>query len=474
MATIIKVHGTFNNGIELGDHGDRWWQEGSEFWQELSELVVSESGELKFERCKWGGENSATTRWSTGNALLDQMQALERQGEKYCVIGHSHGGSVIAAALVTAAKQKLRLPGLSRWLTVGTPFLQFQKRGLLFSRLDLWGKALYLTFLALGLLYVGLAAMKMSGRLLVDIIALTVPLLPFVLAHAFFWSRDRKRFSLFRPRVIQRAKDMFQPRWISFRHERDEAILGLGVLPNIDIPIFSKAFIAGPLSTVLVFLAPAILLAMIVLFSDLSSASLLDDFNRNLSQFSDREEKTAFVMGLIATAIATLIVFYVLSVIVVLVAHYPSTWLSAFLSGFSNRQTWHQIRQSAFGNDSPLVEAVAAGDRPVWSDKSSRPLPNDVADELTSLADDAARAAVSKLRDGLQILAFAEGNDQKSKFVANYLTWDELVHTTYFKVPRFRKLVAYAIAQSPGFRASAKFMSDPDYATAARWYEHCC
>jgi hypothetical protein len=54
---------------------------------------------------------------------------------------------------------------------------------------------------------------------------------------------------------------------------------------------------------------------------------------------------------------------------------------------------------------------------------------------------------------------------------ASYLTWDELIHTAYFNIPRFRKLVAYAIAQADGFQATEAFKADPDYATVAGWYD---
>ena len=52
-----------------------------------------------------------------------------------------------------------------------------------------------------------------------------------------------------------------------------------------------------------------------------------------------------------------------------------------------------------------------------------------------------------------------------------YLTWDELIHTSYFKTAHFRKLVAYSLAQFKGFRVTAAFKQDPDYPRVAAWYE---
>jgi len=53
----------------------------------------------------------------------------------------------------------------------------------------------------------------------------------------------------------------------------------------------------------------------------------------------------------------------------------------------------------------------------------------------------------------------------------DFLTWGELIHTSYFVVPRFRKLVCYAIAHSPGFKPTEEFKRDPDYPLMLRWLE---
>ena len=113
---------------------------------------------------------------------------------------------------------------------------------------------------------------------------------------------------------------------------------------------------------------------------------------------------------------------------------------------------------------------MTAAERPAWAAISPAPLPDELGEEVSAFADAAAAQSVSKLRRAVQLLAFSEGEQGKSDLLAEYLTWDELIHTAYFKVARFRKLVAFAIAHSPGFRPSDKFRSDPDFATVARWY----
>jgi hypothetical protein len=85
--------------------------------------------------------------------------------------------------------------------------------------------------------------------------------------------------------------------------------------------------------------------------------------------------------------------------------------------------------------------------------------------------DRAAASAFAKFRKALSTIVTSEDKDTRSFFFSEYLTWKELIHTSYFNAPRFRLLVAYAIAHSPGFRPSAALTSHPDYELVARWYE---
>ena len=119
MATIFTVHGTNASGPE---EGTSWWQRGSPFQRHVRELVEPVSGELKFQPIVWDGENSESSRRHAANALLGFMRSAEQANEPYCVIGHSHGGSVIANALLQGVVRKNSFQGLKQWITVGTPF----------------------------------------------------------------------------------------------------------------------------------------------------------------------------------------------------------------------------------------------------------------------------------------------------------------------------------------------------------------
>jgi hypothetical protein len=87
------------------------------------------------------------------------------------------------------------------------------------------------------------------------------------------------------------------------------------------------------------------------------------------------------------------------------------------------------------------------------------------------MSDEAAARSVAKFRSAVSELVALEHASDARQAVTKYLTWTELIHTSYFHAPGLRKLIAYAIAQSPGFRPTEAFARDPDYPKVAAWYE---
>ena len=98
-------------------------------------------------------------------------------------------------------------------------------------------------------------------------------------------------------------------------------------------------------------------------------------------------------------------------------------------------------------------------------------LPNSIGDQIAEFSDQHASKSISKFRNALSHLGLSQTEGSQLKVLAEYLTWKELIHNSYFEIPAFRKLVAYAIAQSDGFRATDQFKNDPDYGLVAKWYE---
>ena len=109
MATIITVHGTFAHAnapdAPAGSAADpQWWEIPSTFEHDLRELVDAREGQLEVKPFTWGGDNSEVERRLAGLRLSKELRELEARNEPYCVIGHSHGGSVVSTALLSSAR----------------------------------------------------------------------------------------------------------------------------------------------------------------------------------------------------------------------------------------------------------------------------------------------------------------------------------------------------------------------------------
>ena len=260
--------------------GDTWWQKGSPFEANLREMVETDDGELTWQPVIWDGANSETSRRAAGKDLYQKMQVLEERGEPYSVIGHSHGGSVISAALMESAAKSNKLEHMKGWLTVGTPFIQTKKDRFLFDRLGLFGKAIYMALISifmLILLGIILGAPNMTlnrfGELMIFAVIMLVPFLLFYSALQLFSSR--KKSHLYKKKTVLFAKDRFRSRWLSLWHKNDEAVQGLKSLKALKLDIFDKNFAISPINLLSVFILPVILLAIV------GSPAIMNKFHQN-------------------------------------------------------------------------------------------------------------------------------------------------------------------------------------------------
>src|SRR5438105_6993814 len=120
---IVFVHGT--GASNPADEGKKWWQLQSTFSNELGGLQSRAIATLPFH---WSGLNSELARRRAGQALFERLLQTDQSGQRYHLVGHSHGGSVIWHALTLSAAQGKRLANLRSWCTVGTPFLTVAPR----------------------------------------------------------------------------------------------------------------------------------------------------------------------------------------------------------------------------------------------------------------------------------------------------------------------------------------------------------
>lgn len=124
--TVITVHGT-NDGAQ-GDAGSLWWQTGSDFSKKLQALATEQGAGLTIRPFHWDGANSDVSRRNAAGRLRSALRAALKRDGVATVIGHSHGGNVIAYALEDSGLARAHASGRLKVVSVGTPFLPARRR----------------------------------------------------------------------------------------------------------------------------------------------------------------------------------------------------------------------------------------------------------------------------------------------------------------------------------------------------------
>lgn len=277
MATIITVHGTFAAPTAAGADGVmpelQWWESGSAFEKDMHQFVEARDGELNFVPFSWGGNNSETERRDAGERLTKLVRELETKSEPYCIVGHSHGGSIVGDALLASAARRRPLANLKRWITVGTPFLKLRKELWLLTRLSLMRKVIFVASMMLLLMFiVYLTATQLGAER--SIFGTTFPrvwiftgLLASLPALVFYivlsWLDSRSMLGYHR-RTTRRASSNFSARWLPLSHPDDEAIQGLSLLPDARLDFFDRSFAVSSITLLSVIALPIIYFAILL------------------------------------------------------------------------------------------------------------------------------------------------------------------------------------------------------------------
>lgn len=607
VATVVTVHGTYAHSGGMaealqigGDTPPEWWQQNSEFEADLKRAVTgSADGTLDVVPFTWSAANSETDRRKGGTALLKVLRQLDARGEPYALVGHSHGGSVIAAALIESVARGAPLTHLKRWITVGTPFVGMRRERFLFTRLTLTRKVVFVGSLMLAMMflfYVG--AEVFSGALSqwqagdYEELAFSGAMmsLPVAFFYLMFRFLDNRELVGYRRGTAKKAREAYGHMWLPLCHKDDEAVHGLRFLPKVDLHFFDDDFAAGALTKAAIVALPLLYLvlvtspSMMLGISDFLQSKVygverfagvnqtarrargeLRDIRRRMRdaeqqaergmdaqqaeeararareyrrqmwqrrrdieikfpEFVDAERAQRFkerflerngqtcrgarlcgmghdyflnskllfhavtdelthavvnddtlggtagsIVRLLIPIVLVPVVFALIALGVLAVIQYLASYLSVWISRMLNRLTRAEVKRSSFGNDTEGEVVTGADYGPSWLDPVVGILPEQVSNEISDHSNTMMAQSVVKFRNAIGTLAFAESEDRKSSLVESYLSWKELVHTCYFDVSGFRKIVAYAISQTPGFMPTETFQHDPDYTQVAAW-----
>lgn len=609
MATVVTVHGTFAHSggtaeaLHIGgDTPPEWWQAGSEFEADLKKLVTgSADGRLDVVPFRWSASNSEIDRRRGGAELLKLLRGLDAKGEPYVVVGHSHGGSVISAALVESVARGKPLTHLQRWITVGTPFVGMRRERFLFTRLTLTRKVIFVASFMLAMMflfYVGSeifsGAFKAWQASDYEELAFSGAMmsLPIAFFYLVFRYLDNRELIGYRRGAAEAARQAYGDKWLPLCHKDDEAVHGLRYLPKVNLHFFGDDFAAGWLTKAAIVALPLIYLMIVMSprtmlgISDFlqskvygverfagvdhtarrargelhemrrkmreaeeqaergMDASQAEDARERARQirrdmwqrrrdieikfpeFVDAERAQRFkqrflekdgrvcrggrlcgmgndyflnskllfhvvtdelthavvndeaiggaagsIVRLLVPIVLVPVAFALLALGVLAIIQYIASHLSVWISRALNRLTRAEVKRSSYGNDTEGEVVTGADYGPSWLDPVVAFLPDRVANEISDHSNAMMAQSVAKFRNAIGSLAFSDGEEKKSSLIESYLSWKELVHTCYFDVAAFRKIVAHIISQSEGFAPTEAFVRDPDYADVSVWVE---
>lgn len=385
---IVFVHGT--GSANPADEGQKWWQLKSAFSNELGALQACAIAALPFH---WSGLNSELARRRAGQALLDRLRQMEESGQRYHLVGHSHGGSVIWHALTLSAAQGKRLANLRSWCTVGTPFLTVAPR---WPNIWRWVTALVVTVAFSSLVYTSGALELPSiaseiwrdGRRwsLIGYLALlsaAAVLWIWAVGRALLPAAARLRYSS-KLGIPATAASWYGENWLGLWHPLDE-------------PINSLAGTLGPAPKI----APR------------------------------RKESLLF---------RTIPVLW-------------TVWDTVLVRA-ADEFAWRQVTSRAQGADLVNQSVLDVGRAPKPLEPGFNPLPHQLADEMTALANEHSEGLVASMRALLETAYDQRNTETIADRVGTLLTFQELIHTSYFGQPAVAKMIAAHIDQcaAPGGR----------------------
>jgi hypothetical protein len=173
-------------------------------------------------------------------------------------------------------------------------------------------------------------------------------------------------------------------------------------------------------------------------------------------------------LRLLVPVVLVPLVFAMIALGVLAVIEYIAAFVSSLLSRGLNALTLSEMKRSTFGNDTEGEVVLGADYGPLWLEPVTCLLPDDVSREITDHSNAMASQSLAKFRNAISTLAFSE-EDNKGGLITHYLSWKELVHTCYFDVESFRKIVALSISQAEGFMPTEAFLADVGFARTGQW-----
>lgn len=462
---IITVHGTGDTADSID--GSKWFQRGSQFSEALKQRLLDRSLAAEIVPFLWSGANSASEREKGAERLAATIRRTAPGYSGVHVLGHSHGGNVAndAAVLLGWGRQKPRTKEpIASLTTVGTPFFNSRTSmsqsigGLWFLATTVASVPLYVLMTVLLLLWALTTSHSVGwqpGEALGPFADMFKGL-PTQWAWPIFWvcalgsgipllymlrlaTRSLRR--IMRPHKTAGASATL----FAVTHGNDEAISFLQQIEKLPLEPFppgsllrgsrGMAVNAGVLTVILASLAPTAIYAG-------ARAGLISAPNVNWEWY------WTSTLSLLFAAPALFLLLYLLVRFIaggggeVVARPSLNNWVGGVFRGI------------AYGRDGDQAIGEVKTSSHTYATREHR-MEGPVAERMQANAGAAAAKLIETYRWSLFSIG-ADSNSPLANLANDAMTWDSLIHTTYFDQPEVVALVADHIADVAGQPAPAK------------------
>lgn len=474
--TVISVHGTGDTAAEPEgpQDGDHWFQTRSRFMRALKDRLAGHNLEAEIIPHLWTGANSAIERERAARGLVKTIKrAAKRNGGPVHVIGHSHGGNVSNdAATMLNWSHTQRAPKIASVTTVGTPFFRMRASGT-----DLFGAWLFAAIVALSILMipaitafagqgVTTATLDLINMPFKDAVAQTearramfeggeeivrptgdpsfvVMTLNWLTTHAYpvasglalllmlpvaYSGLGRIRRATRRPSADTRIYSIW--------HQSDEAISFLRRLESVPIEPFPRwSLFRGSRTTGVHWGVNAVIIFILI-----GAGVLALDFARGHNVLAQPFQSVGAYLAVIGIAGAPL----VFMTAYLIYRGFAALVLELSLRGMLNNTIGGALIAIAFGRDGDhRIDRVSTCSHTYGSQTDV--LDGEVAERMAAQAADASKRLFDRYRAAIFSVSADETN-AINELTKDSMTWESLIHTTYFDQPEVAQRIGDYIA----------------------------
>jgi hypothetical protein len=447
---VVTIHGTGDTAPSL--RGEKWFQQGATFTERLKARLKQHGLEADILPHLWSGANSALERERGADKLADYIRRADKtyRGRLH-LVGHSHGGNVANEAIdaLRWGRRMRKNERIASVTTVGTPFFKISTGRLeSIAGIAFLGITILLSALA-AIFVVAMGVMMATGQLsfqsaenelqdittstlthgfIIAMIAAEVVALVFMLRLAFEGARR-----ILRPRRVASSKKSVHAIW----HPNDEAIAFLQKVEEAPIEPFTRGSLYRGSRTAAIDwgVRAAIFLPLILaLFYGMKAAGVRGAPGLFSSGGDDATNIFLFLLAmplLFSTVYLGFRFFFGL-----IPEHTVRGSLNKLMAGI--------LRGMAFGRDGDQVignTSTGSHTHPTQGVVLTGP----VAERMQTNS----AAAATKLIEAYRWALFSVGEDSNqalSRLATDAMTWDSLIHTTYFDQPEMADLIGDYIA----------------------------